>query len=229
METHSKKRDINILLISGQPSDISEVKKYLANSTEHTYHVEHRPDFFGSSDLLNKENSSIEIILLDLGIFGSDHTRDVFRRMVDMAHGIPIIVFTDRQDHDMALWAIEEGAADNITRGHLDTDVYKFRDAIAFSMARSGVSKKLENKNIQASTEASAELQKLRKEGMADMDRQQERYAALVRSILEKGNEDVALAVTEISEALEQAKLKNTILLTEIAGNLPSNPSGVPY
>lgn len=215
-----EKVNINILLISADPSDIKEIKHYLAQSAGMAYRVEHRPDFFGSADLLMKGHTDIDVILLDLGIFGSAHSREVFHRMVKMAHGIPIIVFTDREEHDMALLAMEDGASDNITRGDADTDIFKFRDAIEFSMARAAVARELEQRNEdhkeQASAQSNERLQKFQQSSAADMNDQRDQYAVIVKALIDREDSDIVEAVSEISAALTNSKLNNTILLAQM-------------
>ncbi len=188
---------VNILLISQRPADIREVKEYLWKS-ELTYHVEHRADFFGSMDLLNDAEKDIHIILLDLGLFVSTHSREIFRRMVDLAHGIPIVVFTDREDHDLALWAMEDGAADNITRGELGTNVSKFRDALEFSLARAEVMKDLKLQYEQDIADVTADTE------------------TEMNNLMQKGDAELVQAVSEISEALVKSRFKNEILLAEL-------------
>lgn len=218
---HAPERiNVNILFIGSDSSDIKEIKDYLGQSSGMSYRVEHRPDFFGSADLLMKGHTQIDIILLDLDLLDSPHSREIFQRMIKMAHGIPIIVFTDREDHDMALLAMEEGAADNITRGDLDTDIFKFRDAIEFSMARAAVARELEQQNDaktkQASTEADATLQKFQQSSASDMNYQRDQYAGIIKTIIDRGDSDVFQAVSEISAALAEAKLNNAILLAQM-------------
>lgn len=216
----SGKVNVNILFISSDPSDIQEIKNYLGQSAGRAYRVEHRPDFFGSADLLMKGHTIIDVILLDLGIFGSSHSREVFHRMVKMAHGIPIIVFTDREEHDMALLAMEDGASDNITRGDADTDIFKFRDAIEFSMARAAIAKELEQRNEdskeQASAVADARLQEFQQSSSSDMNHQRDQYSGIVKALIDRGEADIVEAVSEISTALTNSKLSNAILLAQM-------------
>ena len=87
------------------------------------------------------------IVLLDLDVVTSGLPREIFLRMQNIADGVPIIVFTARKDHGLALMVIEAGAADNITKGQFSSDPYKLRDAIEFSLARDDISKKTEREN----------------------------------------------------------------------------------
>ncbi len=220
MSRQAGRASINVLFIGGQSSDIDEIKNYLRLPGGPVYHVEHRSDFFGSAGVLARKKDAIDIILLDLGLFGSHHSREIFKRMIVMAHGIPVIVFTNRKDHDMAVWALEDGAADNITRGIPGTDVFKFRDAIDFSLARAEIAKQLNQKNRQdlknASMDSAMEIHSVRKSNAADMDRQKEQYAAVMRTFIERSDADVLQAVQEISQALVQSEFQNGILLARL-------------
>ena len=118
--------------------------------------------------------------------------------MVDLAHGIPIVVFTDREDHDLALWAMEDGAADNITRGELGTNVSKFRDALEFSLARAEVMKDLKLQYEQDIADVTADTE------------------TEMNNLMQKGDAELVQAVSEISEALVKSRFKNEILLAEL-------------
>ena len=220
MSDKTTKSAINVLFISAKSSDMQEIKDHLLKSVRITYNVEHRQDFFGSSDLLSSENAHIDVILLDLGILGSNNSREVFRRMIDMAHGIPVVVFSTRKEHDMAMLAIEDGAADNITKGESGTDIFKFRDAISFSMARAQISRKIQQRNddalAYAEINSAARLKASQKEDSSNLDAQKKQYADIVTTIIERGDNDIAQAVKEISESLSQAKLENEILISQL-------------
>lgn len=229
MSKDNNKTPINILFIGNRPSDIANIKSYLKESKELIFHIEHRPDFFGSSDLF-AGSRRIDVILLDLGIFAASQAEETFRRMVEMAHGIPIIVFTDRKDHETALNAIKHGAADNITRGDSKVDFDKFRDAIEFSIARAGIASSIETQHTKNAAEAQLQAQDdlseaLEKSEVA-MDRQKDRYAALVRNVIDKGDEDIVLAVRQVSEALADSKFENSILVARLKNH--KNPDVIP-
>lgn len=214
-----KRKDINILFISGQLISSGEIKDFLSQSSSFSYKVQHRFDFFGSSDLLN-ESTNIDIILLDLNILDIKHQREVFRRMVSMAHGVPIIVFTDRTDHDLAVLAMEEGAMDNITKGHLGTDIFKFRDAIEYALIRKSNAEKLEAQNndtrIEVIENAESRISDIQVRSAIDMDTQRNQYAELVMHIMETGDEDIVEAIRDIGEALAVSRHENAILYAQL-------------
>lgn len=136
MSAISNKKFLNILFISSQADVINEIKDYLSTSNDLSYHVEHRHDLFGSTDLLLSEDAQIDVILLDMQLFGSSRSREIFQRMLTLAHDIPIIVYTDPKDQAMADMAILDGAAGSIARGDFGLDTFKFHDVVAFAAER---------------------------------------------------------------------------------------------
>jgi DNA-binding NarL/FixJ family response regulator len=187
------KTHLNILFISGQSDAINEIKDYLTTSDQLDYNVVHRPDFFGSTDLLSSEDSQIDVILLDMALFGSDHSREIFQRMLAIAQGIPIIVFTDEKDEDMAVLAIAEGAAGSITRGKFGLDILKFHDVVAFAAAQETAEKSHVDENSLTNA----------------------RHIEMVERLNRRGDENIVQAVREISGALHSVEFRNAILLAK--------------
>ena len=187
------KTHLNILFISGQSDAINEIKDYLKTSDQLDYHVEHRPDFFGSADLLSVEDGQIDVILLDLALFGSDHSREIFQRMLVIAHGIPIIVFTDSKDSDMADLAIADGAAGAITHGEFGLDILKFHDVVAFAAAQANRTGK--DKPV--------------------ADHTREKHVSMVEALNHRSDNEIVQAVRDISAALQSIEFKNAILLVQ--------------
>lgn len=193
------KSHLNVLFISGQSDAINEIKDYLKTSDRLDYHVEHRPDFFGSADLLAAENSQIDVILLDLALFGSDHSREIFQRMLGIAHGIPIIVFTDIKDESMAALAIAEGAAGSITRGEFGLDILKFHDVVAFAAMQANRTEK--DKFIS--------------------DHAAQKHISMVEALNHRSDNEIVQAVRDISGALQSIEFKNAILLAQYKETKP--------
>ncbi len=213
------KAPVNILFISGHSSEIDEIKEFLLGYSDCVLNIQHRPDFFGSGDLLENAGA-IDIIILDIDILDLGDFREIFRRMVDMAKGVPIIVYTNHEDRNLALLAMEEGAVDNITKGYAGMDIYKFRDAIEFSLIRNESSRKLSQETARKMRDlrrdADSELHSIRKSNAADMKDQRDQYANLMKEALEKSDKDIINALSDISEALAMAKVENVMLYAQL-------------
>lgn len=140
MKNSVKNSELTILMISDNEADITEVTKQLENTISRSCHLWHCSSVVRSSGFFKKAISEVDIILLDLNLAESGLSRELFRQLQEIVNGIPIIVFTERGEHELALMVVEEGAADNVTKGHFSTDPYKLRDAIEFALAREAIS-----------------------------------------------------------------------------------------
>jgi FixJ family two-component response regulator len=155
VENSIRNSEITVLLVSDNDADIREVKKHLEKTMGRSCHIWHCPSVIRSTGFFKKALPGIDIILLDLDLVSSAKPREIFRQMQNIVGSVPIIVFTERKDHELALMVVEEGAADNVTRGQFGTDPYKLRDAIEFSLARNRISKNIELKNVANLTQVS--------------------------------------------------------------------------
>jgi len=167
MERITGNKDITVLLVSNNESDIDSVKNHLGETMGLSCHIRYCAALADAIALFGEDCPEIDIVLLDLNLIGSDLPRAIFLQMGRIVGTVPIIVFTEKDDHELALLLIEDGAADNVTRGQFSTDPYKLRDAIEFSLARNGISNESRRKSAKA-------LDRLGKRGAADLKAQQE-------------------------------------------------------
>ena len=123
MENGTDKKDVRILLISDSKDSIGYIEQNLQAATEFFFQlIWHCSGLSDSIDTLRTVNPGIDVVLVDLNLISSSRPREVFRRMADVIAGVPIIVFNGAIEHDLALFLIEEGAAENITRDQADAD-----------------------------------------------------------------------------------------------------------
>jgi DNA-binding NtrC family response regulator len=140
--------EVNVLLVSDNESDIQDVKNHLEKTMGISCSLHYCSSILRSAGFFAKEALAIDIVLLDLGLISKSTPQEVFQQMQTVAKGAPIIVFTERENHELALMAIDEGAADNVTRGQFSTDPFKLRDTIEFSIARDKISKRTAEKSV---------------------------------------------------------------------------------
>lgn len=190
-------RKVTALLVSDNESDIHEVQKHIERTMGLACQVWYCPDISKATGFFKQEAPEVDIVLLDLGLINSGSPREIFRHMQHIVRDIPIIVFTEREDHELALLVMEEGAADNVTRGQFSTDPYKLRDAIEFSLARSEISK-------DARSQSAAALNRLGKRDAADF-----------KIMKEQGEASLNTANKDAAAALKEAGEENTALLKE--------------
>jgi len=189
MTNNIENKKVTVLLVSDNESDVHEVKKHIEKTMGLSCRVWYCSSIIRSAGFFKKEVPEVDIILLDLNLISSGSPREIFRQMQHIVGGIPIIVFTERADHELALLVIEEGAADNVTRGQFSTDPYKLRDAIEFSLARDKISKDGKQENAEALSRLGKKdavlLRKQKEQGIADLKKAGEESATALNKIQE--------------------------------------------
>lgn len=132
---------IQILLIDDYETDIDEIKAELDNTMKATFNLLHFKELHSSLDALRDKKTQVDVILLDLGLVNIKTPKEIFTAVEELANSIPIIVITGKEEHELALFVINSGASDNMTRGDFANTYGKLRDAITFSLARCAILK----------------------------------------------------------------------------------------
>ena len=114
---------VDILLVEDNPGDARLVEHYLENPSVRTFlgetsltHVESLPDARNSL-----EAAALDVVLLDLGLPGSEGIETV-QRVGELDAEIPVIVLTGLDDTAAAVEAIQSGAQDFLPKEDLDGD-----------------------------------------------------------------------------------------------------------
>jgi DNA-binding NarL/FixJ family response regulator len=236
MAKEIKNRELTVLLVSDSDTDLQEVEKQLKKTMGVPSHVLHSPSVVSSAGLFHEEMPGIDIVLLDLDLIASASQREIFHQMQKIVGPVPIIVFTERAEHELALLVVEEGAADNVTKGQFSTDPYKLRDAIQFALARSRISKKTELSNAaniqrigdigaakikslterqetvlaEAMAEASIVLRKTIEQGNSDLSAAGNWADIVLEEVLEHGENDLRKVKTEAAAAIKEVRDAST-------------------
>ena len=195
MKNDISNRIVTVLLVSDNESDIHEVQKHIERTMGLACRVWYCANISRAAGFFKQETPEVDIVLLDLGLIGSGRPREIFQQMQHIVSDIPIIIFTEREDHELALLTIGEGAADNVTRGQFSTDPYKLRDAIEFSLARNKISKDERSQSVAA------------------LNRLGKRDAANFKILKEQGESNLAVARKIAATALQEAGAENAALL----------------
>lgn len=127
-------RNTKILLVSDSEDDAGSIRTLLEESINFPCYIRHCPTLLEALDYLDAGILSADIVILDLGLFDSDNPREIYRKVDRAAANIPIIVLTgeEKEDHNLAIYAMEEGASDNMIRGRFG----RITDAVKFSLIR---------------------------------------------------------------------------------------------
>jgi response regulator RpfG family c-di-GMP phosphodiesterase len=134
-------KKIQILLIDDCETDINEIKAELDNTMKAKFDLIHFNELPGSLDIIKNEKIQVDVILLDLGLVDEHTPKEIFNAVEELVNNIPIIVITGKEDHELALFVINGGASDNMSRGDFASTYGKLRDAITFSLARCAILK----------------------------------------------------------------------------------------
>lgn len=122
--------NIRILVVSDSIDDVRSIEDHLTSYMRLPWSFMHCINIKEAISRILRA----DIIVLDLGLSGFETPKENFSHMDDLALDKPIIVLTGegRNEHDLATYVMERGAADNVIRGKFGRLV----DAIEFALIR---------------------------------------------------------------------------------------------
>lgn len=212
------KTEISILLLSNDASGSEAISKALFESSGLYYHVQARSLSQATQQLTQVQD--FDIVLLDGSGLDLSRGKDVVQSVLRTARDIPVILVSNRTDHDLALWAMEEGAADNVVKGDLNTQTFKLSDVIEFSMRRKSISRKIADENSRAmrdlARDAASELHSVRKSHAETIAEKDEETADALKNAPTIEDDRLLTALRDISQALAKAQHENAILHSRI-------------
>jgi DNA-binding response OmpR family regulator len=100
---------INILLVEDNPADVYLVEKYLKEVSAAQFALTHVERFGRALQYLEEE--WFDVVLLDLSLPDA-HGADMVAQMREVAPDTPIVVLTGRDDEELAVQTLREGAQD---------------------------------------------------------------------------------------------------------------------
>ena len=87
-----------------------------------------------AEELLGPDKPPYNVILLDLGLPDSSDGHETFHRIEDVAKGVPIVVLTGFDDHNLVLDCADYGAQNYVRKSVISTEPKVLFEAIDFSM-----------------------------------------------------------------------------------------------
>ncbi|MDD3019902.1 MAG: hypothetical protein PHX61_02845 [Alphaproteobacteria bacterium] len=139
-----KKQDnMKILLVCDNRADVVNIRAKVDSHENIACYVWQCPTLSEGIGYLNIKKLRADMIILDLGLSGEDTPEEIYRQMGVAAQDIPIIVITGKgnEEHDLAAFVMESGAADNMIRGEFGG----LTDAMDFALIRSKITKEKES------------------------------------------------------------------------------------
>lgn len=148
MKSEKQQKDVCILVIGSSQDEIDDIEEKLLQMAGFSCRVWHCYDLSEAIFMLRSSSSGIDVVLLDFHMICASSPQETFQSMLDVSFDLPIIVFSDYAGSDLALFLIEEGAADTITKNQTDSDPYKLRCVIENSLARNKAFQKKHEREI---------------------------------------------------------------------------------
>ncbi|PYU64345.1 MAG: hypothetical protein DMG56_06560, partial [Acidobacteria bacterium] len=111
------KETIHVLLIEDSAVDARLVKGMLEHDENGIFTLQHASTFEEGLRFLAPD-SLYRVILLDLGLPGSTGL-ETLRRIMPLAEGASVVVFTALQDEELGIAALREGAHDYVIKGQI--------------------------------------------------------------------------------------------------------------
>ena len=140
-----RKNAINILLLYDIEDEVLEITKELYETMQVPFTVSHLNTLRNSLELLRTNEQGVDVVLLDVNSVCKHQCPEGVCNFVELIScDVPVVVITEKEDHELALFAINSGASDNISRSDFRGTRGKLRDAIEFSLARFSVLKLIE-------------------------------------------------------------------------------------
>jgi DNA-binding response OmpR family regulator len=122
---------INILLINDNADDVEKIKLNLEIKMRVPWVFSQCENLAEAASQVNKA----DVIILNLQLITElSNPKHIFEEIEGISYEVPIIVLTDKgeEEHNLATYVMEKGAADAIVRGRFNELV----DAIEFSLIR---------------------------------------------------------------------------------------------
>ena len=130
---------IKILMMDDNTGDVRLVREMLEDGNE-PYKLKYVKKLSAGLESLSKGN--IDVVLLDLGLSDSKHLYTL-QRVCKYAPEIPVVVYTDFDDMDVAVYAVKMGAQDYLIKGQMNSTW--LLNSIRFAIERKQMEKELKS------------------------------------------------------------------------------------
>jgi len=134
MEQHAP----HVLLVEDNPGDADLVRLRLVESKSDVY-VNCVPRLSDALACLDAETPSL--VLLDLNLPDS-HGAETFRRIMEKAPNVPVVILSGQDDEALALKAVHQGVQDYLVKG--DITGRQLERALRYAVERQGLLRALE-------------------------------------------------------------------------------------
>lgn len=173
-----EEKSVRILLINDRHEDAEEIKIHLDQHMRLPWSLMHCISLKEATSRI----SMADIVILELELAGLSSPQQIFKDVDDMLFEIPIIALTGKEDnqHGLATYVMEKGAADTIIRGQFGHLV----DAIEFALIRQKIT-------TEARISTDRTLADSKKQDAALLQESKDSDAMLLQAAKDKGVEDL--------------------------------------
>src|SRR5271170_856763 len=128
----------NILLIEDNPGDADLIRLRLVEGKSEV-HVNCVPRLSDALACLEAETPSL--VLLDLNLPDS-HGAETFRRILQKAPNVPVVILSGQDDEALAIKAVHQGVQDYLVKGDITSK--QLERAVRYAVERQGLLRTLE-------------------------------------------------------------------------------------
>ena len=111
--------DLKVLLIEDSPEDVLLLKNYLTTHRSCLLDIQVCHRLAEAKKRLGQGKADFDVILLDLGLPDSEGL-ETFSAIHQQAPKIPVVVLSGRQDEELAIRTVREGAQDYLVKGQIN-------------------------------------------------------------------------------------------------------------
>ncbi len=126
-----KRKPIRVLLVEDNPADSRLVREMLTDLEDEAFAFQSAERLTAALEYMTRE--ALDVVLLDLSLLDSQGM-ETFRRVREAAPGVPVVLLTGRDDQELGLEALREGAQDYLVKGK--ANAANLRQAIRYAIER---------------------------------------------------------------------------------------------
>lgn len=136
-----------ILMVEDSDDDALIIRKKLEEHVREPFSLARHETLREACLFIDEQRDEIRLVLLDLGLPDTDGMEDTFARMREHCAGIPVVVLTGADDHDLAVKLVGGGAENFINKDMVIDRPELLRDAVDFAVSRHNLMAEEQKKN----------------------------------------------------------------------------------
>ncbi len=134
--TQLPERPFNILLIEDSDADRYTIRRIFNKSFDHPCNVTEVYRMKDAEAHLLGARTKFDAILLDLGLPDTLGGRDTYARLEAVNPGVPVIILSNLENHELAVELVANGASDFVRKSMMLAVPECLCDAVGFAVCR---------------------------------------------------------------------------------------------